>query len=478
MATAEAQDVIGITRADLIKTFLKDNRLFHGFSEDQLDSVASLGRVVTFEAGDLIIEENEVNDRIYLLKEGEVGVYKWNEKIGQPIHMATLGPNEVIGDHILLDNIPRCASVRALKRTILFEFSITQLRQWVPEKSYISEFLEKLSFSKLSLLSFSGISLPSLSRFSNFSFAEIFNSKNKLKNESELNDKSSLDMKVVSNTKNEIQDSQIEVQYESPLYSIFIRNMAKGMSLHIRNANATLAEALRNELEHTRARVVMGSFIIAIIAMLFFYVLLLIYMQQHGKNLSTTSFITTPMIIGYSVIIFLYMRNMRKAGYPLKTFGLTLKNWKISIKESLLGTVAFIGLLTLTKLFLITIFSDFEHRSLFEGNVVDMKTDVHTQILLFFLYLMFVPLQEFVARGALQSSFEEFLISPRKKMLAIFLSNILFGMTHFIISIWFGLLSFIPGLMWGWLYSRHRTLVGVTISHQLVGIWGIYFLGI
>jgi membrane protease YdiL (CAAX protease family) len=39
-------------------------------------------------------------------------------------------------------------------------------------------------------------------------------------------------------------------------------------------------------------------------------------------------------------------------------------------------------------------------------------------------------------------------------------------------------MAFLPGLFWGWLYSRHRTLIGVTISHILIGAWIFYFVGV
>ncbi len=33
------------------------------------------------------------------------------------------------------------------------------------------------------------------------------------------------------------------------------------------------------------------------------------------------------------------------------------------------------------------------------------------------------------------------------------------------------------GGFWGWLYSKHQTIVGISISHVIVGIWYIIFLG-
>lgn len=414
-----------------VKSFLRDSILFQGFSDRELEDVIELGRMVSFNEGDIIITENEVTDQIFLLKEGEVGIYKWDDKSQQSLLIATLGPNEVVGELILLDNIPRSASVHARKYTELFEISINKLKDFPIKKNLASRMMTKLvEATKLAKQKISG------------------------KDEEEV-DKTAA--------------------YESKLYSILIRNLAKSLSMRVRNANVAVAEALRNELEHARARVVMGMFIVAIVAMLSLYVMLLTYVQQYGKDLATPSFVTIPMIGIFAAIVFAYMRKTR---YPLSVFGLTLKNWQISLKESLICTIAFMGLLVIFKWYLINFVEAFKGHSIIQGNVVDMNIAVQYQMVLLFLYLFFAPLQEFISRGALQSSFEEFLMTPHKKVWAILLSNLMFGMTHFIISPWFGMLSFVPGLMWGWLYSRHRTLVGVIVSHEIIGIWAIFILGL
>jgi len=39
-----------------------------------------------------------------------------------------------------------------------------------------------------------------------------------------------------------------------------------------------------------------------------------------------------------------------------------------------------------------------------------------------------------------------------------------------------GVIVFLPGLFWGWLYSRHNSLLGVSISHLLIGWSGLFLL--
>jgi CRP/FNR family cyclic AMP-dependent transcriptional regulator len=33
--------------------------------------------------------------------------------------------------------------------------------------------------------------------------------------------------------------------------------------------------------------------------------------------------------------------------------------------------------------------------------------------------------------------------------------------------------AFFTGLFWGWLYARQRGLVGVSVSHVLLGMWAL-----
>jgi len=94
-----------------------------------------------------------------------------------------------------------------------------------------------------------------------------------------------------------------------------------------------------------------------------------------------------------------------------------------------------------------------------------------------FAYSVFAPVQEFIARGCFQSSFQNFLVGKYKTLTAIVISNLMFSMTHLHISISFALLAFIPGLFWGWQYARHKTLIGISISHIVIGLSASIFIG-
>ena len=92
-------------------------------------------------------------------------------------------------------------------------------------------------------------------------------------------------------------------------------------------------------------------------------------------------------------------------------------------------------------------------------------------------YSTFSPIQEFIARGGIQSAFQELLISKHKNLIAVLIANIMFSMTHIHISTVIALVVFIPGLFWGWLYYRQKTLIGVCISHIIIGLFAIRVVG-
>ncbi|MFQ6275716.1 CPBP family intramembrane glutamic endopeptidase [Coxiella burnetii] len=84
-----------------------------------------------------------------------------------------------------------------------------------------------------------------------------------------------------------------------------------------------------------------------------------------------------------------------------------------------------------------------------------------------------------MARGSLQSSFYHFLTGSvqKRRWYAIIVSNFLFSFTHLHLAYAFAYAVLLPGLFWGWLYSRHKTILGVAVSHILIGIWALFILG-
>jgi CRP-like cAMP-binding protein len=166
---------------------------------------------------------------------------------------------------------------------------------------------------------------------------------------------------------------------------------------------------------------------------------------------------------------------LKTSGAPRSDFGVRLsERWLRELGESLLITVAMIATLTGLKWILIRTVPAFETVPLFES-----ETLLVLEIVVFYAVLM--PLQELYVRGGLQTSLEDiFVRHPRRQVLAIVLSNAAFALLHLHVSPFFavmGVVVFLLGLPWGWLYARHGSLLGVALSHVLVGLWALRVLG-
>ena len=87
----------------------------------------------------------------------------------------------------------------------------------------------------------------------------------------------------------------------------------------------------------------------------------------------------------------------------------------------------------------------------------------------YFLYLAWSPIQELLFRGILQNRLKKRLEKEGKGWLAIPLTALLFCSIHVHLSSAMVFVTFALGLLWGWLYQRHGTILGVSISHFVLG---------
>ena len=247
----------------------------------------------------------------------------------------------------------------------------------------------------------------------------------------------------------------------------------------VRNVAATLSERLRKSgddaLETAQARVAMGQFTVNIFLLLAIYVLVLGCLPLLREVLPHDSaYITVPLLVVFGGIV---MHFMRVSGYPLEIFGLTLKRLGPVMAEATLWTLPLLALMTAIKWAVLHWSPSrvgvllFDYRKLFSN----LGPKQFAAILV--LYIVFTSVQELIVRGALQSALQRFLISPRRTLTAILVSNILFSVVHMHLSPAFALMVFWPGLFWGWMYLRQHHLAGVTTSHMLAGVYLFFVLG-
>jgi CRP/FNR family transcriptional regulator, cyclic AMP receptor protein len=72
-----------------------------------------------YEAGEMIIQENDLGETAYVIKQGQVEVSK--ELHGEKVHLAYLGAGETFGEMSMIDEKPRSATVTAVTETLVSE---------------------------------------------------------------------------------------------------------------------------------------------------------------------------------------------------------------------------------------------------------------------------------------------------------------------------------------------------------------------
>ncbi len=268
-------------------------------------------------------------------------------------------------------------------------------------------------------------------------------------------------------------DLQAIAESDKAIYSIFY-HLSKNIGQRLRHSNDVALQALEKQLDEFKTRVTLGNFFVYIVIMLSLFTFSLDglkYIMNVGKN---SSYITLPLTLAFFVFFIFFIKS---SNFPLSTFGLTLNNWKRAVLEGFVFTIPIAAVIVGVKWLLIHYLPHYAGRPLIEG-LAAMNADPKTWWTFLFIYILLVaPLQEFLSRGGLQGPLEEFLSSKYKVPLAILVSNLLFAALHLFMSLEIGLLVFVPGVYFGWLYSRTHNLLGVWIAHALVGTVGLSIVG-
>ncbi|KYF53484.1 hypothetical protein BE08_13845 [Sorangium cellulosum] len=154
---------------------------------------------------------------------------------------------------------------------------------------------------------------------------------------------------------------------------------------------------------------------------------------------------------------------VRRQSLPLARLGVTTAGLRRSLAESLA-----VALVLTAACFALRIGAWTRGEPLITwGSIAGY--DATWRALFFTLYVPHCLLQEFVARGVIQTSLERFL--PRSGRAAhLALTSAFFGVYHLHVSLGFAFLTFAIGILFGALYARHRTLAGVTLAHAALGL--------
>jgi CRP-like cAMP-binding protein len=112
--------------------FLKSVDLFSKIPGEDLAQVAGIAQEVHYENGELIIQEGEMGDSMFLIIEGKVLVHRMTQQI------AELVEKESFGEMAILDQDPRSASVTAGTDVTCLKVERDDFYELMSEKSEIA----------------------------------------------------------------------------------------------------------------------------------------------------------------------------------------------------------------------------------------------------------------------------------------------------------------------------------------------------
>jgi len=410
---------------DHVIEFLAKNSLFEGFTEQELRYLAPLFYEEQFEAGQYIFHEGTTPTQLFLVVSGEATVFKKDPETGVSYRLASHQAGAVLGETSILAERPHSASVQAVTAVNTLTISLSDLKGISDAHNPRIELAKRLKEASLKLEASA---------------------------------------------------------HELSLRGKLLRNVASEMRQRLENTNNSYVETLRLELSQTRVRVAMGNLIIGLLVLISMYVLSAQTIHVLIRSLPSTTMVSVPLMGIFALGTFVLMR---RSSYPMRFYGITLEEWRASLIQSIYWTAIIIVGACITKAVIIHFDPEFHHLHLIDTNIsVGLNPTQSAQLskldvlLLLVLYLVLTPLQELMYRGLLQSSLTEFLVGPRRALWAILISNLIFSVTHTHISVGLGLAVFFPGIIWGWMYHCHRTLVGVTFSHLVVGFVAFFILNL
>lgn len=177
------------------------------------------------------------------------------------------------------------------------------------------------------------------------------------------------------------------------------------------------------------------------------------------EHAATVKFISSRLI--ELVTLTIVIRIILKSNQPARNFGITPEGWKKHAIEAIWVSAAVVAFLCIFKW--ISIRYDmgiFKDRHIISLSYFDWS---------YITYLAIAPLQEFIARGVIQSSLQRLLVGSRSGFWAVLITSFLFGSLHLFTSQNLAIAAVITSWLWGWMFARQKSLTGVSLSHFIIG---------
>ena len=198
-------------------------------------------------------------------------------------------------------------------------------------------------------------------------------------------------------------------------------------------------------------------FIAGIISLFTIYFAAVPYMQRALDMVSDSAMVSVPFFLAWLAAALLYLA---MSGLPAPTAGLR----RVTRQHVLIATV---GTLVLVGAATVLLGRREAHIPTDRGSVLALG-----------LYVAFVPVQEYIARGVLLGGLLHYFSGRWVPVTSCIICAALYSALHLYLGWQVVLLVFLPGLFWSYLYYQSRSLLLVSASHLVCGLFCMYVLGV
>lgn len=252
-------------------------------------------------------------------------------------------------------------------------------------------------------------------------------------------------------------------------------NVSVELVREFREANRSATGWLEAKLAESEKGLALGRYMVRILSIIALYMFV---MSEVTNTVAfgpwySTILILLQILLGASVIVFI-----KTSSFPASVFGLTLGRWRRVSWEAFLWSLPIVGLLLVTKAILIGVVPQYADVPLFDFGAPWRANGWVSFLIIESVYSLFIPVQEFITRSGMQAPFELFLEGKRGRVIAILLSSVIFSAMHLHFGLVFAAAVLPVGAYWGVMFSRQRSLFGVSLSHLIVGNFVFAVMGV
>lgn len=226
------------------------------------------------------------------------------------------------------------------------------------------------------------------------------------------------------------------------------------------------------KLEQTASAI--GEYMVRIFSICAFYMFVMSEVTSAWAFGPQYSFFLAFVLVLFAGSVALFIKT---DALPRAIFGLSLTNWRRVSLEAVLWSVPLMAAIVVVKATLIHTVPRFADVPLFDFGA-PWRPNLGYFILVEGVYTVLVPVQQFITRSGMQAPFEHLLPSRYGRAQAIVLSSVLFSAMHLHFGPIFAIAVLPVGVYWGWMFARQRSLLGVSLSHILVGNFAFAVTGV